>query len=359
MSYRVPLKHPRPDVGNFIDTIMGRRTPPKPPMVEYIVDSTLMGPILEGMGRKWIDPSDGGRESEAAHWDNYIEFWYRMGYDFVRLEISLPFQKASRPGEDPTRVDGLRSWQETGRGSIGDWEDFERYPWPKVEDVAFRHFEYISSHLPEGMGLISCHAAGIFEHVSSIMGYETLCLSLYDDPDLVEAVCKEVGSRMVSFYERLLEVERLAAIFQGDDMGFRSGTLVSPDQLRKFFLPWHRRFAEMAHSHGLPYFLHSCGNIYSVMEDLIEAGVDAKHSFEDAILPASEFQSHYGDRVGTLGGADVDVLARRTPDEVRRYVRKIIEICHPRGRFAIGSGNSIPSYIPLDNYLTMLDEALS
>jgi len=164
---------------------------------------------------------------------------------------------------------------------------------------------------------------------------------------------------MVSFYKRLLEVERLAAIFQGDDMGFRSGTLVSPGHLRKFFLPWHRRFAEMAHGRGLPYFLHSCGNVYSIMDDLIDAGVDAKHSFEDAILPAPEFQRRYGDRVGTLGGVDVDLLARRTPDEVRRYVRDLIEECHPRGRFAIGSGNSIPSYVPLENYLTMLDEALA
>ena len=45
------------------------------------------------------------------------------------------------------------------------------------------------------------------------------------------------------------------------------------------------------------------------------------------------------------------------PEEVRAEVRRLIEVCHPRGRYCIGSGNSIPSYIPVENYLAMLDEA--
>jgi uroporphyrinogen decarboxylase len=105
--------------------------------------------------------------------------------------------------------------------------------------------------------------------------------------------------------------------------------------------------------------LHSCGNLAEIMPDLIDdVGIDAKHSYENAILPVDEFQARYGAHIGVLGGVDVDILARRSPDEVRAEVRRIIEACHPRGRFGIGSGNSIPSYIPVANYLAMLDEAL-
>jgi uroporphyrinogen decarboxylase len=164
---------------------------------------------------------------------------------------------------------------------------------------------------------------------------------------------------MLSFYSRLVELPNLIAIFPGDDLGFRSATLLSPDALRRFILPWHKRFAATAHEHGIPYFLHSCGNLEAIMGDLIdEVGIDAKHSFENAILPIEEFQSRYGRRVGVLGGVDVDVLARASPDGVRAEVRRIIDICGTRGRFAIGSGNSIPSYIPVENYLSMVDEAL-
>jgi uroporphyrinogen decarboxylase len=71
-----------------------------------------------------------------------------------------------------------------------------------------------------------------------------------------------------------------------------------------------------------------------------------------------EFQRRWGDRIGVLGGVDVDKLTRLSPEALRGYVRGIIEACAPRGRFAIGSGNSIPDYVPVENYLTMLDEVL-
>jgi uroporphyrinogen decarboxylase len=163
---------------------------------------------------------------------------------------------------------------------------------------------------------------------------------------------------MLAFYRQLVELPGLVAVFPGDDMGYRSATLIPPEALRRYILPWHKRFARLAHERGLPYFLHSCGNVKAIMGDLIDdVGIDAKHSFENAIMPVAEFQSVYGRRIGVLGGVDIDVLARRSPEGVRADVRRTIDICHPRGRFAIGSGNSIPSYIPVENYLAMLDEA--
>jgi uroporphyrinogen decarboxylase len=164
---------------------------------------------------------------------------------------------------------------------------------------------------------------------------------------------------MEAYYRRILQLDRLIAIFPGDDMGFRSSTLLSPDDLRRYTLPWHKRFAEMAHETGVPYILHSCGNLEEIMEYLItDVGIDAKHSFEDAILPVGEVKRRYGDRIGILGGVDLDKLTRLDPDALRSYVRGIIEECAPGGRFALGSGNSIPDYVPVENYLTMIDEAL-
>jgi uroporphyrinogen decarboxylase len=277
-----------------------------------------------------------------------------MGYDYVRIERSLNLPRPGRPGG----VAG-RTFAESHKGAISSWREFESYPWPKVADADFHCYEYIAGHLPEGMGLISCHAGGMYEHLSFIMGYETLGLALFDDPALVKAVSDRLGELMTQYYRRLLEIEQIIAIWPGDDMGFRSGTLIGPDDLRRYILPWHKRFAQMAHAAGRPYFLHSCGNLAQIMPDLIDdVGIDAKHSFEDAIMPIAQFKQRFGRRIGVLGGVDVDVLTRRSPQEVRAYVRKIIDDCAPGGRFAIGSGNSIPDYIPLENYLTMIDEAL-
>jgi uroporphyrinogen decarboxylase len=106
--------------------------------------------------------------------------------------------------------------------------------------------------------------------------------------------------------------------------------------------------------------LHSCGNLDTIYEDLIsDVGINGKHSFEDAILPVEQFYARYGERIAVLGGIDVDILAAGTPQQVRKRARTLIAVCGARGRYAIGSGNSIPSYIPAENYLAMVDEALN
>ncbi len=356
----LPLNKARPDVRRFIEVVMGRRRTERPPLVEYLIDDALRKPIItELLGREWVEPIPGDRRSEEAYLDNFIAFFPAMGYDFVRYEESLPFVETEVIGADQTRADGLRHWRDLHRGTIASWADYERYPWPVVTDQTLANYEYLSKHLPEGMGLLVCHAGGIYEHLSAIFSYEGLCYALYDQPDLVEAVAQRIGEAMWDVYRQLVELEGVVAIFPGDDMGFRSATLIPPEALRRYTLPWHKRYAKLAHDHGLPYFLHSCGNIIQIMDDLIDdVGIDAKHSFENAIMPIEQFQARYGERIGVLGGVDVDILARGSPEQVRAEVRRLIDVCHPRGRFAIGSGNSIPSYIPVENYLSMLDEAL-
>ncbi|MBM3476520.1 MAG: hypothetical protein FJX75_24875 [Armatimonadetes bacterium] len=356
----LPLQTPQPDAQAFVRAMMGEVIPERPPLVEYIVDPVVFRPILTDLiGREWVDPLPGDRASQAAYWDNFIAFWQHMGYDFVRLEIGLGFPTKHVVGKDPSPgVDRDRAWVDQHHGTIASWEDFERYAWPSVEKADLFPLEYVNAHLPEGMGLISSHGGGVYEHISAIFSYEGLCMMLYDDPDLVKAVTDRVGELQTQYYEWLLDLDRLIVVFPGDDMGFRTGTLIAPDQLRRYTLPWHKRFARMAHEKGLPYFVHSCGNLEAIMGDLMdEVGIDGKHSFEDAIKPAAQAQAEWGDRIAILGGVDVDVLGRQDPDAVRAYVRTLIDTCGPRGRFAVGSGNSIPSYIPVESYLTMVDEA--
>ncbi len=356
----LPLIDPRPDADRFVDILLGRAQGP-PPLVEYLVDDVVMRPIVTGLlGREWVE-GGGDRETLKAYLDNFIAFWQQMGYDFVRFEQGLGFAENQLFAPDPAPGSGKqRGWVDHRHGTISSWADFERYPWPKVDEMDFFAFEYVNDHLPDGMGLMTCHGGGPFEHMSHIMSLEGLGLALYDAPDLVQAVADKVGGLMAAFYRHLCDLDRVIALFQGDDMGFRTSTLVSPEVLRTFVLPWHKRFAEMAHDRGVPYFLHSCGNVVAIMDDLIEdVGIDGKHSYEDAILAVQDFQARYGDRVAVLGGLDLNILGAATPDEVRQKTRFLIETCGERGRYAIGSGNSIPSYVPVENYLAMVDEAVS
>jgi len=374
-SYRVPLDTPRPDIDRFLDAMSGKRVPEKAPMVEYLIDNALMKPILEDMmDREWVETADkteyvGGQmdfskeglETVNAWLDNQIAFWYHMGYDFVRVEVSLPLPAVSLITADTAEgyENHNRAWQGLHDGPIQTREDFEKYPWPEINDDNFYIHRYICDHLPDGLGFITCHAGGVYEHISRLMGYENLCYKLHDDPALIKAVADKLGGLFRIYNSYLLQLDGLSVIFQGEDYGFNTQTLIPPDDIRKYFLPWHKTYAAMCHEKGIPYYLHSCGRVDDIMEDLIEdVKIDGKHSFQDNVLPVTEAKKRYGDRICILGGVDVDKLTTYSPEHLRQYVRGIIEECGENGRFAIGAGNSIPSYIPLENYLTMLDEAL-
>ncbi|NLX14601.1 MAG: hypothetical protein GXY44_13240 [Phycisphaerales bacterium] len=374
-TYRVPLKNPKPDIQRFLKAMSGQIVPERPPMVEYLIDDALMKPILVDMiGRKWVETSDkeefmGGqmemtRESRAtidAWLDNQIAFWYHMGYDFIRVEVSLPLPAVAHVVED-TAVGNEghnRAWQGLTNGPVTTWEEFEKYPWPTISERDFYIHRYICDHLPEGMGFISCHAGGVYEHASRLMGYEGLCLNLLDNPELVKAVSDKIGQLILEYNRNLVGMDGLVAVFQGEDLGFNTQTLISPADIRKYYLPWHKKYAQLMHEHGKVYYFHSCGKVDAVMDDLInDVKIDGKHSFQDNVVPITEAKRRYGDKICLLGGVDVDKLTRLDPPALRKYIRGLIDTCAPGGRFAIGAGNSVPSYVPLDNYLTMLDEAL-
>jgi uroporphyrinogen decarboxylase len=92
------------------------------------------------------------------------------------------------------------------------------------------------------------------------------------------------------------------------------------------------------------------------MGDLIDLGIDAKHSFEDKVMPVEDVYRRWGEQVALIGGVDVHLLASGTEAEVRRRTREILDACGSGGGYVLGTGNSVANYIPLRNYLAMVDE---
>ncbi|MDI6826878.1 MAG: uroporphyrinogen decarboxylase family protein, partial [Armatimonadota bacterium] len=191
------------------------------------------------------------------------------------------------------------------------------------------------------------------------MGTIGLSYALADDPGLVEMVFQKIGRLHISAVRQLATMDAIGALRQGDDLGFKTSTFLSPADLRRLVFPIYKQMVEEAHKVGKPFILHSCGNLAEVYEDLIEyCRIDAKHSFEDAIMPVQEFKRRYGSRVTPLGGMDVDVICRSSEEDLRAYARRMIEECFYDGYWALGTGNSLTDYMPVENYLAILDEGM-
>jgi len=336
----------QPDFDQFLKVLWRSGRPDHLPFYEHIASP---GFIARRTGTEF-DRMPGG---SPEYWRTYVDFWLGMGYDCVPMEIGL---RCPLP-----RGHGALSEGSEAHVVIKDRKDFETYPWPDKKDpIDFSHFEVVASMLPDGVKIVGGVCAGPYEWVSKMMGTIGLSYALVDDPELVEMVFAKIGSLHTSAVRQLSTMDFIGALRQGDDLGFKTSTFLSPELLRRIVFPIYRQMTTLAHAQGKPFILHSCGNLAEVYEDLIEnCKIDAKHSFEDIILPVSEFKKLYGNRVTALGGLDVDVICRSTVDEVRAYARKQIEQCFADGFWALGTGNSLTDYMPVENYIAVLEEGLN
>lgn len=306
--------------------------------------------------RMQVDVSTLGKRD---YWRTVADFWLSFGMDCIPMETPLLVKRPG--GEQATGTsDTAASLESEANACVFSVEDFEKIEWPDAENaIDFEPFEIVAEHIPEGVKIVGGVACGPFEYATQFLfGLVGFSYMMVDDPDLISRAMNRLMDVYVGSTRRLAAMDCVGACRQGDDLGFKSSTFLPPDQLREWIFPIYKRMVDAAHAQDKPFVLHSCGNLAEVYEDIIDCGVDAKHSYEEQILPVQEFKKQYGKRITPIGGLDVDMICRSDEATLRDYTRRLVEECFADGHWALGSGNSITDYMPLENYLIMLDEGI-
>jgi uroporphyrinogen decarboxylase len=172
------------------------------------------------------------------------------------------------------------------------------------------------------------------------------------------AVFDKVGSILTKYYEICAEHPAVIACISNDDWGFNTQTMLSVEQMRKYVFPWHIKIANAIKSRGKFAILHSCGYYGEIIDDMVlDMKYDARHSFEDNIIPIEKAYPQMNKRMALLGGIDVDFICRSRPEDVYNRACRMLELAD-QGGYALGSGNSIPYYVPAEGYLAMIAAAL-
>ena len=325
---------------NNLLKVLRREKPDRPTLFEFFLNiplyEHLIGFKLEETGALLSDPK------------NAILAYRAAGYDYAMI-LGSDF---SFPAEEVT---SKKSYSLNDGVIIGNRDDFRDYDWPDPERFDYTRLKKCELDLPEGMKMIVCGPGGVLENTIRLLGYENLCYMLADDDDLVGAIFAEVGSRLLRYYELCAPYGSVGALMSNDDWGFNTQTMISPADLRKYVFPWHKKIVEVAHKYGKPAMLHSCGQLQDVMEDIVEdMKYDGKHSYEDKIEPVERAYERWGGRIAILGGIDLDFICRETPESVRRRAIALLEQTKERGGYALGTGNSVPDYVPWENYFAMV-----
>jgi uroporphyrinogen decarboxylase len=341
MSYIPQLKR-NPDFSQF-QLVLEKKRPDRPVLYEFGLNEDIHNVLT-----KDIDLPD---DEEIRYAVTRIFAYKNAGYDFSMF--GFPYLRF-KAGE----VDHQKSRSINEGGVIKNRADFEAYHWPDVSSCDFGYIDRIAAYLPEGMKLVSSTPGGVEENVIKLVGYETLCYMMADDPDLCDDIFAKVGSSLVALVEHFAAHPAVGACVSNDDWGFKTQTLLSREQMERYLFPWHKKIAAAVHRAGKKVILHSCGNIYPHMDVITnELQYDGKHSYEDEILPVEEAYDRYADRIAVLGGIDVDFICRSSPEEVYRRSREMLERSSDKGSYALGSGNSIPTYVPMEHYFAMIRAA--
>jgi len=279
-----------------------------------------------------------------------VEFWTLAGYDYVKLQPGIDIN----PAKIMPKRGGWR-WAATHSGVINSWQDFEHYIWPRPEDIDYSNFEEITKYLPDSMAVIGQHG-DIFTMVWELMGFENFSIMLYEDIELIEALFERIGTIVFNLFENMATFDCVKALWYSDDIAYHNGPMVSPAIIRKYLFPWMKKIGDLAKGHNIPYIYHSDGKLWDFIDDIIACGVNALHPIEPKAMDIVEVKEKVKGKLCVIGNIDLSyTLTRGTPGETEEEVRQKIRTVAPGGGYCLGSGNSIPKYVKLENFIAMIE----
>lgn len=305
--------------------------------------------------------------------EDEVEFWRAAGYDFVSIRAGVrsvvrgyhPVVQVWREARRGARA-GAGGWVTEGEALIHDRQEFEEFPWPTPEALGgYNDYESLPAYLdtlarllPPSMKLL-VQLGYVFMGAWQIMGFENFCLKLADDPGLVRDVIDRLGASQVAVLETLLQYGCVGTIWLPDDLCYNSGPIVSPRVYQEYVYPWYGRMVELCHAANVPIGLHSDGDLTRLLPNLVACGFDAIHPFEPPMNDIVAVKRAWGHRIAVAGNIDLKrTLERGTPADVEAEVRAKAAELAPGGGWLLGSSNSIPEWVPVENYRALLAAGL-
>lgn len=194
---------------------------------------------------------------------------------------------------------------------------------------------------------------------SWMMGTENLLIAMMEEPELVTDMFETYLDRCEKLFGRIWDAGyHFDEIRWPDDMGYKGTTFFSPATYRELLQPYHKRAVDWAHERGIYARLHSCGNIMTLMPDIVATGVDALNPLEvKAGMDSFKLKMEYGDRLVLHGG--INAAQWGNTEAVIAEIREKVPVLKENGGYIFSSDHSIPNNVTLENMKRIVAEAKS
>ena len=168
----------------------------------------------------------------------------------------------------------------------------------------------------------------------------------------------ELFERITDFNLKLLDNLKeypIDGVRFSDDWGGQRGLLMSPETWRTFIKPYLKRMYDYAHTLGYDIFIHTCGDVTLLLDDLIEIGVNVFNPFQPEVMDIENIIKRYAGRLAFNGGLSIQkTLPFGNPNEVRNEVKRRLKLAKEYGGYIISPAHDMPPDIPLENIQAML-----
>jgi uroporphyrinogen decarboxylase len=188
-------------------------------------------------------------------------------------------------------------------------------------------------------------------------GIDKLLIDFYKNPKFARKLMDKIGKACQNIAKAMIDVG-VDVLFVTDDYADSHGPLMSPKFFREFELPYLKGIVNIGKKNGVPVLKHSDGNLYPILDDIVNSGISGLHPMEPGAMDLADVKEKYGDKICLLGNVDCRyVLPYGSEEDVRKDVRRCIDAAGKGGGFILTSSNSLHANVKVENIYTMVDEA--
>ncbi|HOK79600.1 MAG TPA: uroporphyrinogen decarboxylase family protein [bacterium] len=334
-----------PDFENLKNTLLWKKNY-RVPNMEFVIDREIKEAYLK---------------REVVTLEDEIDFRHRAGYDYIWISKGMidPAGTVNKEfvSDDPAKHfkgKDTRVWAEEHTGIIETKQDIENYPWPDIDKMDFSEFEKAGELLPEGMKVFGV-CGKIFVATWMLFGFENFVIAAIEQPELVDELINTIGEIQVRACKKMIEFDCVGGIWVPDDIAYRTGTVMPPEWLKEKIFPFYKSMGKMIRKADKLFLYHSDGNLLKMLDIIIDTGFNGLHPIEPESMDISDVRKRVGKKLALIGNVCVHTLATGTKQDIINLTMERIEKYGKEGGYAVGSSNSIPNYVPIENYLAMLE----
>lgn len=242
------------------------------------------------------------------------------------------------------------------------WGACPRGPWQHANDADFwERLRSNGTRLREsGRAVVITVGCNLVEWGMFLRRMDNFLMDIYAEPICVKRLVEALADIHMSTLNKVVqEVGDIVDVIRfGDDLGMDNNSFMSPEIYRDIFKPKHKDFCEYVKKHTKAYTcLHSCGSIYDLIPDLIDAGFDCLNPIQTNCrnMDPTTLKREFGKDVTFWGGGcdTRTVLNMATPIQVKEHVLERLEILSSGGGFVFCAIHNILPEVPPENIIAM------